>query len=119
MKQIIKKIPIIGPFLKFVNRNISEYLNHFNCSESYWVERYDSNGNSWDGSYGKLAEFKAEILNEFVKNKDIKTIIEYGCGDGNQLNLGEYTEYLGFDVSPKAIALYSDKFLEMVPKCSN
>ncbi len=33
------------------------------------------------------------------------TIIEYGCGDGNQLTLGKYPVYVGFDVSPEAIAL--------------
>ncbi len=32
-------------------------------------------------------------------------MIEYGCGDGNQLILADYPQYIGFDVSPDAVAL--------------
>lgn len=49
-------------------------------------------------------EFKAEIVNRFVKDNAVTTIIEYGCGDGNQLKLAEYPSYCGFDVSPNAVA---------------
>ena len=37
-------------------------------------------------------------------------MIEYGCGDGNQLNLAEYPSYIGFEISPKAIQLCQDIF---------
>ena len=57
------------------------------------------------GSYGKLAEFKAEVLNKTVKKHDIENVIELGCGDGNQLRLAEYKEYQGFDVSRKAVQI--------------
>jgi SAM-dependent methyltransferase len=30
-------------------------------------------------------------------------VLDYGCGDGNQLRLAKYENYLGFDVSPEAI----------------
>ena len=50
-----------------------------------------------------LAEFKAEIINNFVKTRNIATIIEFGCGDGNQLTYAEYPSYIGFDVSPQAV----------------
>ncbi|MBN1811542.1 MAG: class I SAM-dependent methyltransferase [Anaerolineae bacterium] len=76
----------------------------FAGSEDYWRQRYKSDGDSGAGSYHKLAEFKAEILNGFVRNKQIRTVIEYGCGDGNQLRLSEYPSYIGFDVSPEAIS---------------
>lgn len=77
----------------------------FRGSENYWIRRYNKGRNSGSGSYGKLAEFKAEIINGFVQENDIATIIEYGCGDGNQLQLADYPSYLGFDVSAKAIEL--------------
>ena len=35
-------------------------------SHEYWEKRYASGGNSGAGSYNYLAEFKAEILNNFV-----------------------------------------------------
>ena len=82
----------------------------FPGSEDYWAHRYNSGGNSGAGSYHKLAEFKAEIINDFVKGNEVKTIIEYGCGDGNQLKLSRYPSYVGFDVSPKVIALCRDIF---------
>ena len=76
----------------------------FPRSRSYWQDRYASGGNSGAGSYGELAEFKAEILNQFVSENDIRTVIEFGCGDGNQLTLAHYPMYRGLDVSPTAIA---------------
>jgi len=82
----------------------------FPGSEDYWIQRYNCGGNSGAGSYHKLADFKAEIINDFVNETNVKTIIEYGCGDGNQLKLSRYPSYVGFDVSPKAIALCQDIF---------
>jgi len=38
-----------------------------------------------------------------VRNNQIRTIIEYGCGDGNQLILSQYQSYIGFDISQEAI----------------
>lgn len=37
-------------------------------------------------------------------------MIEYGCGDGNQLRLADYPSYLGFDVSGKAVSLCAEIF---------
>jgi SAM-dependent methyltransferase len=79
-------------------------------SEKYWVDRYAAGRNSGSGSYNHLAEFKAEILNKFVDAHHIRSVIEYGCGDGNQLKLANYPKYVGFDVSPGAIALCQQIF---------
>ncbi len=67
-------------------------------SEKYWAKRYEDGGNSGDGSYGDLADFKATIINTFVENKEIHTTIELGCGDGNQLSLYKFKDYHGVDV---------------------
>ncbi len=68
-------------------------------SKLYWENRYLTNGNSGAGSYGRLADFKAKIINNFVKNYNIEDIIEFGCGDGNQLKLFNFKHYTGYDVS--------------------
>lgn len=96
------------------NRNILNILKNklhylkalwdFKGSEEYWIERYNNGRNSGSGSYGKFAEFKAEVLNNFVQNREIKSVIEFGCGDGNQLKYSNYRNYLGFDVSFDAIS---------------
>lgn len=91
-------------------RKIKKYFSRFPGSEKYWEKRYKSGGNSGAGSYSNLAEFKAEVLNTFVKEKNIDKIIEFGCGDGNQLTLLHVNHYIGLDVSKTAIALCKSKF---------
>ena len=56
---------------------IIEPRQSFTHSGDYWHQRYKSGGNSGPGSYHKLADFKAEVLNSFVKDKHITSIIEY------------------------------------------
>lgn len=82
----------------------------FSGSLSYWEERYSTGGNSGVGSYGKFAEFKATILNEFVAKHNLRSVIEFGCGDGNQLTLSKYPAYLGFDVSETAVTKCQELF---------
>ena len=79
-------------------------------STSYWIQRYNLGGDSGPGSYNRLSEFKAETLNRFVKDNKISKVIEFGCGDGNQLRLADYQSYIGFDVSPMAILRCEDIF---------
>ncbi len=38
------------------------------------------------------------------------SVVEYGCGDGNQLKMATYPQYLGFDVSPAAISMCKSVF---------
>jgi len=59
-----------------------------------------------------LAEFKAEVLNGFVERYSIGSVIEFGCGDGNQLSLARYPKYLGFDVNQTAIKICKNRFLD-------
>ncbi|EIJ41427.1 hypothetical protein BegalDRAFT_0509 [Beggiatoa alba B18LD] len=72
-------------------------------SRDYWETRYQLGGNSGTGSYGRLSEFKARVLNQFVIDKQIQSVIEFGCGDGHQLSLAHYPRYIGLDVSITAL----------------
>lgn len=108
--KFIKSIPLIGIVAQKIYTKWINPSKPFSGSENYWNERYSSGGNSGIGSYEELAEFKAEIINDFVRKNKIRSIIEFGCGDGNQLALANYPSYVGFDVSPKAIALCKEKF---------
>jgi hypothetical protein len=116
MKQLINRIPIVGPIARSVYRKWINPPKPFTGSRNFWVERYASGGNSGDGSYNKLAEFKAEIINGFVLQNNITTIIEYGCGDGNQLKLSKYPTYIGYDVSPQAISMCKELFIKDITK---
>lgn len=79
-------------------------------SSAYWESRYKNGGNSGSGSYGRLAQYKAKFLNKFVDERGISSVIEFGCGDGNQLELANYPNYIGFDVSSSAVEICRNKF---------
>ncbi|MCQ6963213.1 hypothetical protein PV02_06575 [Methanolobus chelungpuianus] len=99
------------PFVKNINDFIYyKITNRFPGSIKYWEERYTQGGNSGSGSYNKLALFKAEVLNDFCEKNNVISVIEYGCGDGNQLSLANYKLYIGLDVSKKAIGICQKKF---------
>ena len=59
-------------------------------SGDYWERRYRLGMTSGPGSAGKLASFKADVLNEFVRDNGVQSVIEFGCGDGTQLTLAKY-----------------------------
>jgi SAM-dependent methyltransferase len=82
----------------------------FPGSRRYWERHCAQGGHSGDGSRHLLAEFKAEVLNGLVVAHDIGSIVEFGCGDGQQLALARYPQYHGLDVSPTALARAADRF---------
>lgn len=94
-------MPILPHAFRRAARNF--IFGPFFDSQAYWEKRYLRGKHSGAGSYGKLAEFKAAVLNEFVAKNQIGTVIEYGCGDGYQLSLANYPQYIGFDVSVTAV----------------
>jgi len=112
LKSFIKNIPLIGSIvtrLRRITKKKSVPIDFSNSGE-YWEKRYSSGDNSGAGSYSKLAEFKAEVVNEFVSENNVLSVIDFGCGDGNQLILSEYPKYVGFDVSETAVVLCRKKF---------
>ena len=109
MKNLIRKIDVLSPLLMFLKNKI--FLNKkFTNSRDYWIKRYEKGGNSGAGSYNNLAEFKSDIINKFVSKTNIETVIELGCGDGNQLEYFQFKSYTGFDISNVAIKKCREKF---------
>ena len=108
LKRINQKIPnwICSCFTKAKKSRSNRFTN----SKDYWINRYKNGGNSGAGSYNNLAEFKGEILNKFVSEKKIQTVIELGCGDGNQLEYFKFPSYIGFDISDVIIEKCRLKF---------
>lgn len=112
MKDSTSKVPIINSVVGKIYRVWLTLPYVFSNSKLYWIERYQCGGRSGMESYNKLAEFKAEVLNEFVSEHEVNNIIEYGCGDGNQLQLYSIPDYLGFDISPDAINICQNLFAD-------
>lgn len=106
-----EKILKIWNQLKKTRWILKKKLARFPGSAVYWENRYVEKGDSGAGSYGKLSQFKAETVNGFIDEMNVETVIEFGCGDGNQLKLARYPGYLGFDVSKTAIMLCKEIFV--------
>jgi SAM-dependent methyltransferase len=104
----LEHLPLIGPVLL----RILMRARHagFGGSASYWETRYARGGTSGLGSFGAYARLKAEIVNGFVERHSVTSVIEFGCGDGNQLALMRYPSYTGLDVSSAAIARCREQF---------
>jgi hypothetical protein len=82
----------------------------FGDSARFWEGNYSKGGTSGDGSYGALAEGKSRFLNNLVRERAVRSVIEFGSGDGNQLSLADYPAYTGLDVSRTAIGLCQSLF---------
>ena len=95
MKEPTKTLPLLGDLFRRLYRRAMGSLRGatpFPGSTKYWQERYATGGDSGVGSYEKFAEFKAEIVNAFVSTYGVTSVIEFGCGDGNQLRLATYQQ---------------------------
>lgn len=75
----------------------------FGTSTSHWQRHYEHGGDSGPGSYGESALYKADLINRIIREHSIRSIIELGCGDGNQLGYLQVDRYVGLDVSKVAI----------------
>ena len=108
----VAKLPLIGPVAKKLSRKAIRQPTklEFRSTVQYWEDRYAAGGNSGAGSYGRLARFKADVINDFVRENGVATVIEFGCGDGAQLELARYHRYTGIDVSLRAIELCRKRF---------
>ena len=111
MKQLLEEVPLLGGIVRLLHSALRRAAGHkFPGTHSYWEERYSAGGSSGPGSFGRSALLKAKVLNSFVASRKVASVIEFGCGDGRQLQLAEYPEYLGFDISPTAVTRCREVF---------
>ena len=92
LKQLVKHTPLLKSAVESLRRVYKQTA--FVGSQAFWEQHYAQGGTSGAGSYGKYAEFKADILNRFVQENSVRSVIEFGCGDGNQLSLARYPSYV-------------------------
>lgn len=93
---------------RFNFRAITESVD----SGTFWNTHYAQDGNSGTGSYNHLAHFKSDTVNAFLIENSVVTVLEIGCGDGNQLQQIQYIEYVGVDVSPIIVEKDRETFKE-------
>jgi cyclopropane fatty-acyl-phospholipid synthase-like methyltransferase len=79
----------------------------------YWNRRYRDGRTSGAGSEGEEGAYKAAYLSQFMVDNDVKTVVDWGCGDGQVLELVELpqgSQYIGVDVSQIIVARMRKKF---------
>lgn len=91
----------------FLRRHLS-----FRSSGHYWERRYARGGTSGAGSSGPAAAWKAEVVNRWVRDHDVRSVVDLGCGDGQQLSLADYPRYLGLDRSATAVRRCTELFAD-------
>ncbi|MFI5248775.1 MAG: class I SAM-dependent methyltransferase [Gemmatimonadales bacterium] len=101
-KHIILRVPGVSTVARYLAQRVRDA--RVRGTEAYWESRYSRGDGSGVGSYGVLARFKADVLNDFVARNGVQTVIELGCGDAAQLALAAYPSYVGVDLSPTAVA---------------
>lgn len=92
-----------GAALLRLNRRLRRRFLRVQDSAAFWESTYAKGGTSGPGSFGQSARYKAAFLNRLVRAHDVQSVIEFGCGDGNQLALVDYRRYVGLDVAPTAL----------------
>ncbi len=77
----------------------------------YWNERYRKGWSSGVGSEGNNARIKAGIVNRWIAENAIKSVVDWGCGDGTTLShLEGFDHYTGVDVSEVILRTNAAKF---------
>jgi len=104
VKELIRPLPGVRQ-LSLLRQRIG-----FRGSALYWEQNYARGGTSGPGSYDAAGQAKADFLNDFVRTREVRSVIEFGCGDGHQLSLVGYPRYIGLDVSRSAIELCQRRF---------
>jgi len=62
------------------------------------------------GSKGRLKEYKIGFINKVIQMYEVSTVLDLGCGDGNQIEKIQCKNYLGVDVSSAAVAICLKKY---------
>ena len=100
----VAALPPLAPAVGWARRRT------FPGSADYWERRYAQGGTSGAGSAGPAAQWKAVVVNQWVRELGVTSVVDFGCGDGQQLALAEYPRYLGLDPSGTAVKQCIERF---------
>jgi hypothetical protein len=69
----------------------------------YWDRRYRGGGTSGVGSEDEAAQLKTAYINDLIKTHGVRSIVDWGFGDGIVAAGFEVTEYTGLEISLVAL----------------
>lgn len=80
------------------------FTRHYDIGDE-WGKNNEGNGFSGSGSLVPLARPYMNFLQEFLKNNDIKSVVDAGCGDWTFSRYMDWSQgsYIGFDVVKSVI----------------
>lgn len=108
IRETIRATPLFGEFAYNAARWCRD--SQFPGSAEFWERHYAAGRNSGPGSFGHLAEFKARVIADLCQKWNVESVIEWGCGDGNQLARLTVPRYVGLDVSRTAVESCISRF---------
>ena len=80
-------------------------------NEAYWDARYRSGRGSGAGSEGVIARAKADYVTALIEQCGVRTVIDWGCGDGVVLSyVTAPMEYTGIDISHTILRRVREEF---------
>lgn len=71
----------------------------------YWETRYREGGGSGKGSRGRQANRKAAYVNRLIRQRNVRSLVDWGCGDGRVARNLHVASYTGIEVSQSALDL--------------
>ncbi|MCH7231753.1 methyltransferase domain-containing protein [Glycomyces sp. L485] len=80
----------------------------------YWDRRYRDGRDSGEGSRGDEGSYKARFVSDLIKEREIDSLIDWGCGDGQVLAKVDLhgASYTGVDVSETIVERMRERFSE-------
>ena len=99
-----KKINIENSFMELIFLK-----NIIKVSRFFWRYRHIVQPNVWQGYAEDYTNPRRQIYSDFVKEKDAKTVFDFGCGGGANLkriavdSSNTRLKFIGFDVNAKAL----------------
>lgn len=70
---------------------------------NYWRARYSAGGSSGTGSEGQNLAFKGNFVSTFIRENQVDTVLDVGCGQGAIIPFLSNVEYLGVDFAEPAV----------------
>ncbi len=112
VKSFLSQVPVVGSSLiKLGSRMFpGREIPPFRTSAQFWEDVYAAGGSSGPRENRVAIEFKSSFLNNFVREHSVKSVIEWGSGDGELLRHMRYPSYIGVDVSRSVVERCSRNF---------
>jgi hypothetical protein len=112
VKTFLSQVPVVGSSLVKLGARMfpGPGMPPFQTSAQFWEDVYAAGGGSGPRENRVAIEFKSSFLNNFVREHSIKSVIEWGSGDGELLRHMRYPSYIGVDVSRSVVERCSRNF---------